>query len=118
VQRVRSRPGGSTFPGGRRSQRGGLPLRERRCGSGTALVAEVGFDDGFVRVVGDAVVVEVVPAGGAAALVGVGPVGPFVQVGLVHASVAVAIAGARGVAGQQGSELVAQALVVGLLLGA
>src|SRR5690606_40340855 len=63
------------------------------------------------------VVVEVVPAGGAAALVGVGPVGPFVQVGLVHASVAVAIARARGVAGQQGSELVAQALVVGLLLG-
>src|SRR5690606_13830932 len=78
---------------------------------------QIGFDDGFVRFVGDAVVVEVVPAGGAAALAGVGPVGPFVQVGLVHASVAVSVARARGVAGQQGGQLVAQALVVGLLFG-
>src|SRR5690606_26440594 len=85
--------------------------------SGLALGSQVGFDDGFVRFVGDAVVVEVVPAGGAAALAGVGPVGPFVQVGLIHLQIAVAIAGAGDIAGQQGGQLVAQALVDGLLLG-
>src|SRR5690554_1427226 len=85
--------------------------------SDPASIPQIGFDDGFVRFVGDAVVVEVVPAGGAAALAGVGPVAPFVQVGLIHLQVAVAVAGAGGVAGEQGGELVAQALVDGLLLG-
>src|SRR5690554_223038 len=85
--------------------------------SGLALGSQIGFDDGFVRFVGDAVVAEVVPAGGAAALVGVGPVAPFVQVGLIHLQIAVAIAGAGDIAGQQGGQLVAQALVDGLLLG-
>src|SRR5690554_8229565 len=85
--------------------------------SDPASIPQIGFDDGFVRFVGDAVVVEVVPAGGAAALVGVGPVGPFVQVGLIHLQIAVAVAGAADIAGQQGGQLVAQALVDGLLLG-
>src|SRR5690606_38851354 len=85
--------------------------------SGLALGFQIGFDDGFVRFVGDAVMVEVVPAGGAAGLVGVGPVGPFVQVGLIHLQIAVAVAGAGDIAGQQGGQLVAQALVDGLLLG-
>src|SRR5690606_40912278 len=48
---------------------------------------------------------------------GVGPVAPFVQVGLIHLQIAVAIAGAGDIAGQQGGQLVAQALVDGLLLG-
>src|SRR5690554_7588888 len=85
--------------------------------SDPASIPQIGFDDGFVRFVGDAVVVEVVPAGGAAALAGVGPVGPFVQVGLIHLQIAVAVAGAADIAGQQGGQLVAQALVDGLLLG-
>src|SRR5690554_7924985 len=85
--------------------------------SDPASIPQIGFDDGFVRFVGDAVVVEVVPAGGAAALVGVGPVSPFIQVGLIHLQIAVAVAGAADIAGQQGGQLVAQALVVGLLFG-
>ena len=43
--------------------------------------------------------------------------GPFVQVGLIHLQIAVAVAGAGDIAGQQGGQLVAQALVDGLLLG-
>src|SRR5690606_17348228 len=81
-----------------------------------AVISQVGFDDGSVCFVGQAVMVEVVPAGVAAALCRVAPVGPLLQVLLIHLQVAVTVAGAVDAAGQQVGQFVAQGGEVGLLL--